>query len=145
MSLTLEKLAAQLKAENFNENFYCIGVGWQKLTDGFALEEVLPGKFEFFYTERGGRNVEKIFEDEDEACRYVYDFLSNIKSAKKHIIGFFQTQEQAQKQIAELRKLNVEIFTDSIPYGGINDRRYRVFVFGNDVDKVRNLIELNYE
>lgn len=138
MSLTLNILAEKLKTEGFNEQFYCIGSKWKRLADGHALEAV-PNGFEFFYTERGERNLIKFFSDENEACAYVYEFLAKDKRAKSHLIGFFKSKEEADELAEKLRAEEIESKIDKIPYGGINDPRFRVFVFSTDFIKAKEL------
>ncbi len=138
MSLTMGKLAAKLEAEGYNENFYCIGSGWKRLSDGHALTAAAGG-FEFFYTERGQENLIRFFVDEDEACNFVYEFLTNYKWAKSHLVGFFVFEKDAENLAAKLRAEKIESTVDKIPYGGMNDPRYRVFVFGTDFHKAETL------
>ena len=75
--MTFQELKSRLEAEGFNEQFYCIGDGWNRLSDAHALA-VAPGGFEFFYTERGQKSVIEFFVNENEACVFAYNFLQKI-------------------------------------------------------------------
>lgn len=142
-ALTFGELQQRLEAEGFNEDYYCIGSSWGRLHNGFALDAT-PQGFEFFYVERGCKSPIESFETEADACRYAYNFLANDKWSKSHMIGFFNAEEQAARCISWLQENGIEYLKDKIPYGGLNDPRYRVFVFGNDFKKVKDLRETNF-
>jgi len=138
VDLTMKELKRRLEAEGYNNQFYCIGSGWGAISDGFALD-ITPQGFEFFYVERGQKSTIQCFDNEADACRYTYNFLANEKWSKSHLVGFFDSEKQADECVSWLQKKGIEYLSDTIPYGGPNDVRYRVFVFGNDFRKVKEL------
>jgi len=136
--MNIDELAERLNEEGFNSQFYCIGPGWRRLGDGFALERV-GGSFEWFYVERGQRGqAEKVFAAEEEACEFVYEVLSKDKWAQSHMIGMFQSESEAADLVRALSLEGIRSETDRIPYGGSNDPRFRVFVYGRDVFKLKD-------
>lgn len=131
------ELAERLAGEGFNPLFYCIGPGWRRLGDGFALDRV-GDSFEWFYVERGGRGrAERVFASEEEACRFAYEALSGYRWARSHLVGMFESESEAADLSRALALDGVESTTDRIPYGGPGDPRFRVFVYGRDVFKVK--------
>ncbi|HWT00098.1 MAG TPA: hypothetical protein VN256_07615 [Pyrinomonadaceae bacterium] len=136
-----EELNERLDEEGFNSQFYCIGPGWRRLGDGFALDKV-GDSFEWFYVERGQRGrAEKVFASEEEACRFAYETLSKDDRARSHMIGMFESEAEAAKLAQELSREGIRSKTDRIPYGGPDDPRFRVFVYGRDVFKVKKAAE----
>ncbi|HEX8070753.1 MAG TPA: hypothetical protein VF546_12430 [Pyrinomonadaceae bacterium] len=135
--MNIVELAARLEEEGFNPQFYCIGPGWRRLGDGFALDRV-GDAFEWFYVERGQRGAaKKVFASEEEACRFAYDELAKDKWARSHMIGMFETEAEAAELARALALQGIRSETDRIPYGGLHDPRFRVFVYGRDVFKVK--------
>ncbi len=143
MDLNLEKLNEKLEAEGYNSQFYCIGSGWQALSNGHALD-VVAGGFEFFYVERGQKSPLEFFANENDACRYAYNFLAGDKWSKSHLVGFYDSEEQADECASRLQAQEIEFKRDIIPYGNPNDVRHRVFVFGTDFQRVRKLRPNNF-
>ena len=135
--MNIEELNERLEEEGFNSQFYCIGPGWCRLGDGFALDRV-GDSFEWFYVERGQRGrAEKVFASEEEACQFVYETLSKDDWARSHMIGMFESAAEAAELAQELSREGIWSKTDRIPYGGPDDPRFRVFVYGRDVFKVK--------
>ena len=135
--MNFKELDERLAEEGFNSQFYCVGPGWHRLGDGYALDKV-GDSFEWFYVERGQRGrAEKVFASEEEACRFVYETLSKDDWARSHMIGMFASEAEATALAGELSREGIRSKTDRIPYGGPDAPRFRVFVYGRDVFKVR--------
>ncbi len=132
------ELAERLEEEGFNSQFYCIGAGWHRLADGFALDRA-GDVYEWFYVERGRRGAaEKVFASEEEACRFAYEALSKDKWSRSHMVGIFESEGAAAELARALSLEGIYSETDRIPYGGLHDPRFRVFVYGRDVFKIKN-------
>jgi hypothetical protein len=139
--MNIEELNKRLDEEGFNPQFYCIGPGWHRLGDGFALDRV-GDRFEWFYVERGQRGAaQKVFASEDEACRFAYETLASDDWAQSHMIGMFASESEATELAQELARAGIRSKTDRIPWGGPADPRFRVFVYGRDVFKVKKPAE----
>jgi hypothetical protein len=41
--------------------------------------------------------------------------------------------------MSALKDAGIEFFNDARPYGGPDELRYRIFVFGKDIDRVKEL------
>jgi hypothetical protein len=136
--MNTDELAQRLDEEGFNPHFYCIGAGWRRLGNGFALDQV-GDSYEWFYVERGQKGqVERAFTSEEEACRFAYEALSKDKWARSHMVGMFRSESEAADLARALSLEGIRSETDRIPYGGPNDPRFRVFVYGRDVLKVKD-------
>ena len=132
------ELAKRLYEEGFNPHFYCIGPGWRRLGDGFALDKA-GDAFEWFYVERGKKSyLEKRFAAEDEACQFAYAALSQDKWAQSHLFDMFKSESEAANLTLALSREGIQSKIDRIPYGGLDDPRFRVFVYGRDVFKLKD-------
>jgi len=136
--MNTNELAKRLDEEGFNSLFYTIGPGWRRLGDGFASDKV-DDTFEWFYVERGQKGqIERVFSSEEEACQFVYEALSKDKWARSHMVGMFETESEAAELTRALSREGIQSETDRIQYGGPNDPRFRVFIYGRDVFKIRH-------
>ncbi|MGJ8654920.1 MAG: SPOR domain-containing protein [Akkermansiaceae bacterium] len=93
-----------------------------------------------FYTERG-RDSEPIFESvsEEEACLFYYDLMK--KMDHWHLVGFFADEASALELQGRLTDIGVVFIRNDIPaYKHADDPRYRLFVVGEDIFKVRELL-----
>ena len=138
--MNMNELADRLSQEGLNPDYYCIGAGWHRLGNGFALD-FTGEKFEWFYVERGQKSQSDItFSSEAEACDYAYAALVQDKWASSHLIGLFKTETEAQDLIERLGQAAIKGDMDHIPYGGLGDLRHRVFVYGRDIYRFRDLM-----
>ncbi|HEV3468921.1 MAG TPA: hypothetical protein VG148_06340 [Pyrinomonadaceae bacterium] len=136
--MNTDELARRLEEEGFNSLFYCIGPGWRRLADGYALDRA-GDSFEWFYVERGQKGrAERVFTSEEEACRFAYEALSRDKWARSHMVGMFESEAEAADFARALSHKGIRSETDRIPYGGPDDPRFRVFVYGRDVFRVKD-------
>jgi len=104
--------------------------------DGYAI-----GDRVWFYTERGTKQTLNVFNTEKEAVRFALHEIKLDKSANRHLVGFLKSKSSESELVRELERRNIKCWTDKIPFGGPNDPRYRVFVFGCDIRLVKDLEE----
>jgi hypothetical protein len=83
------------------------------------------------YTERGSVQ-DVLFEslDEAKACEFMYRQITGIRH--NHLVGFFQTQLEAEAMVQVIQQLKIEHHTDRISYKN-NEPRFRVQVYGKDI------------
>jgi hypothetical protein len=107
-------------------------------SDVYCLEEQ-DGVWRVFYTERG-QDEPPVFEstEEAEACDYYFHFITT-RIRHYHLIGFLKSESGATVLEDELLSHGIRVHRDKIPYHGWADPRYRVFVIGRDIFKVREM------
>lgn len=108
-------------------------------SDIYCLE-LEDGMWSVFYTERG-RDSEPIFESvsEEEACLFYYDFMKKMEHW--HLVGFSAEEASVLELQGWLTEIGVPFIRNDIPaYEHADDPRYRLFVVGEDIFKVRELL-----
>lgn len=127
------ELKEKLLAEGCNaSNFAILGRG-----DGAFCLDKKGAKWAIFYSERGC-DSEPIFisENEEEACGYFFNYV--LKQKHWHIVGFFKYESDAIALEDKLVSISIKsIRNDISAYKMANDLRYKVFVIGKDIFKVR--------
>lgn len=129
------ELAERLAAEGCSPDLYSIGRGG---SDVFCLAHE-RGSWRVFYTERGNDSP-PIFKssNEDEACQFFYRHITGMRH--DHCVGFFRSERQALALAQRLETESLSTWHDRIPYGGVNDPRYRVFVAGKAIFRAIELL-----
>ena len=96
--------------------------------------------WEIFYSERGSKE-EPIFSSisETDACEFFYNHILSMEHL--HIIGFFKEESSANELENKLSNIGVRIIRNDIPaFMDRNDPRFRLFVIGKDIFKVKEVI-----
>ncbi|HWV15256.1 MAG TPA: hypothetical protein VN030_07470 [Cellvibrio sp.] len=130
------QIREKLLAEGCNESNFSVG---RRVSDSYCLD-VKGGEWVVFYTERG-QDSEPIFSSvsEEKACQFFYDYVMRMQHW--HILGFFEDEAAAISLESKLISIGVQPVRNDIPaYQGAGDPRYRVFVVGKDIFKVRKLL-----
>lgn len=135
---SVKNLELYLKQECFNDYTFSIGNFGRKMQEGFLLD-FNGQKYQYYYVERGQKDLIKEFENEEDACKYVFEKLSNSKDGRRHCVGFTKSEKKHIEICNKLDEKGLNYETDSIPYSSSTDLRYRIFVFGCDIQKVKNL------
>lgn len=127
------ELKEKLIAEGCNaDNFAVLSRGH----DAYCLDKT-GNEWIIFYSERGN-DSKPIFtsENEKEACKFFYNYV--LKQQHLHIAGFFKSENDAKELENKLSSIGVNPIRNDIPaYNTVNDSRYRVFVIGKDIFKVK--------
>ena len=130
------ELQEKLIAEGCNPaNFSVLGRG----DDAFCLDKK-GSKWAVFYSERGC-DSKPIFasDNEVEACEYFFNYV--VKQQHWHIVGFFKKESEAIELEDKLVSIGIKPIRNDIPaYKTANDPRYRVFVVGKEIFKVRECL-----
>ena len=102
--------------------------------DSFCLAE-REGIWQVYYSERG-HDSPPIFreQNEEKACSFFFDYITAMRH--DHCVGFFQSESKAKNLQAEIIALEVDARRDNILWA-TNEKRYRVFVTGRAIFKVR--------
>ncbi|MFM5463737.1 SPOR domain-containing protein [Aeromonas simiae] len=134
--MNASELQIKLFAEGCNPaNFSVLGRG----DDMLCLDEK-GGKWSIFYSERGC-DSEPIFtsDNEEEACKIFFNYV--VKQQHWHIVGFFKNESDAVELEDKLVAIGIKPIRNDIPaYKTANDPRYRVFVVGKEIFKVRECL-----
>lgn len=127
------ELTEKLIAEGCNENNFAV---LSRGNDAFCIDKK-GNEWVVFYSERG-YDSDPIFksESESEACEFFFNYVT--KQKHWHIVGFFKSEKEAQELESKLAAIGIKPIRNDIPaYKTANDPRYRVFVVGKDIFKVR--------
>jgi hypothetical protein len=137
---TLTELEAWMQENCVNDHAFRIGPTWPVLADGHAVTQE-EGEHLFFYVERGQRSHIERFDTEAQVCRRAFDHLRWDKWSSAYLVGFFPDQADALAMQARLAEADIVFHADRILYRSPDDFRYRVIVFGRDVERVAALEE----
>ena len=132
---TLKRLRTWMARHGYHHRTIAVG---QALVEGHALRHG-PYGVEWVYCERGLEQIEQVFQNEAEAAQFGLETLRNSLTAREHLLGFFDAKGPRDALIATLEVRGIAHRHDSIPYGGPDDPRYRVFVWGRDIDRCADL------
>jgi hypothetical protein len=137
-------LTKKLIAEGCNPKSFAV---LSRNHDAYCIDH--DGKeWTVFYSERGC-DSDPIFRsiNEEEACDFFYQLV--INQEHWHIVGFFKDETEAKNLVTKLLAIDIKPIRNDIPsYKGAKDPRFRVFVVGKDIFKVRENfghIEIRYE
>jgi len=134
--LTIKQLDEWMIDNCYNDSY---AIGNRNIHEGFGLG-TFGSLYVWYYTERGQRQNLNYFQSEQEAVAFAFKIITADKFANRHLIGFLK-DKLLEELLLELNNRNIKYWTDQIPYGGISDPRYRVFVFGCDLNLTVDLKE----
>ncbi len=135
---TVIELEKWLKENCYPMNSYSIN--GNAIYEGFGLENN-GGLFQWFYTERGDKQTLEYFATEKEAVEYALKKIKSDEHANRNYIGMYKSDQEVEQILSELKKREIEYWTDKIPYGGMNDWRTRIFVIGCGIKNAQDLIK----
>ncbi|SIO29761.1 hypothetical protein [Vannielia litorea] len=138
---TLVALRDWMLAEGANFEGYAldgrgVGEGFSVRHDGAAW---LWGN-----EERGQWREVARFETEAGLAAHAWAEIAADDWAWSHLVVMTDDAERARVVAEECRARGLVVFTDSIPYGGPDDPRHRVFVFGRGIDAVADLVQRDW-
>lgn len=119
----------------------CFEIAGSSTGEGYGIDSK-DGRFHWFYTERGGRDVIKSVEAEPEIVAYAWPEISVDATARMHCVGFLADCLELVALKLELRARGLAFIEDCILYGGPDDLRFQVYVVGTDIRKARDLQDL---
>lgn len=132
--MKVSELKAKLLSEGCNQNNFAI---LSRSHDAICLDKK-ENKWVVFYNERG-TDSEPIFKStsENKACKFFFNYVK--KQRHLHMVGFFKKEKKAEKLESKLNAIGIKPIRNDIPaYKNENDQRYRVFVEGKDIFKVKD-------
>ncbi len=127
------ELNNMLIAEGCNESNFAV---LSEIDDAFCLNKK-GNEWGVFYSERGC-DSKPLFtsKSENEACEFFFNYVK--KQEHWHIVGFYKNEDEAKQLEDKIATIGVKSIRNDIPaYQTTNDPRFRVFVVGKDIFKVR--------
>lgn len=134
---TIKQLDEWMTCNCYNESY---GIGNRNIHEGYGLD-VIDGSYIWYYTERGKKEQIRYFQMEKEAVDFAFKTITQDRSANRHLVGFINNKAVEEELLTELHNRNIGFWKDEIPFGGLQDKRTRIFVFGCDITKVMDLKE----
>lgn len=119
-------------------NFLSYQIDSAPISEGFILAKV-GTSFQWVFTERGVKRVEKVFDCESDAVVHAYTQIKDDSWAWSHLVGFIKDQVKLTALKKSLQRRGIHFYDDMIPYGGKDDVRYRVYVHGCKAEAVADL------
>jgi hypothetical protein len=138
---TINQLDEWMTHNCYNDSY---AIGNRNIYEGCGLD-TFGSLYVWYYTERGQRQNLNYFQSEQEAVEFAFKTITADKFANRHLIGFLKDKLAEEELLKELNNRNIKYWTDQIPYGGISDPRFRVFVFGCDIKLTVDLKEKYYQ
>ncbi len=139
---TEKELEQWMKRGCYNFNQYSIG--GNPISEGFGIE-YSKGRYNWYFTERGKKNILEIFDTEKEIISFAFKQIKSDKWANAHCIGFTESKIKSEKLAQKLKENKIDFKEDKIPYYGVDKPIYRTFVFGCDELKTRKYKEVYFE
>jgi hypothetical protein len=121
-------------------NFLSYEIDSARIAEGHILAPV-GSSYHWIYTERGVESVVKRFDNESDAVFFAYNQIKVDGWAWSLMVGFVSEMEELNALKNCLTKKKIPFYEDSIPYGGKDDLRYRVYVHGSHANAVSDLKE----
>ncbi len=128
--MNTRELSQRLFDEGCNASLYAIG-SRGGASDAFCLTHN-GTQWEVYYTECG-QDFPPIYASgsESQACEFFFTHIMAMRH--DHCVGFFKSDQRAEALQSKLRQAGLSSWKDKIPYGGLNDPRFRVFVAGKAI------------
>jgi len=128
--MNTRELSQRLFDEGCNASLYAVGTRGVA-SDAFCLTHS-GTQWEVYYTERG-QDSPPIYGSgsESQACDFFFKHIMAMRH--DHCVGFFRSEQRAEALQGKLQEIGLSSWKDKIPYGGLNDPRFRVFVTGKAI------------
>ncbi|MEP2104136.1 MAG: hypothetical protein ABJP02_13805 [Parasphingorhabdus sp.] len=132
---TVSALASWMSSECANKTSY--GIGWD-ISEGMRIDR-FGATWRWQYTERSEVRTIKTFESESEIAACAYEQIRKDPWAWTHCVGWFKFECHKKAYTETLEDRGIAFYQDQIPFGGPEDPRYRIFVFGRDVLELKKV------
>lgn len=128
---TIDKLVEFVERECYCMDSFSIGE--YQITEDLFLDR--DGKdYIYGYTEKGNRNVEKRFENEEEAVKYVFEQIYKCRLDNAHLVAWAWNKEEIEAAEKELQQMFITFERNDIPNFDLEGRTaYRIFVYGKNI------------
>ncbi len=128
---TIDKLVEFMEREYYSFDFFSIGK--YKALEGQFLER--DGyDYVYGYSERGHKDIEKHFDNEEKAVQYVLKQISEGNVDNSHLAAFTWDSKEILNAEKELNEMFIPFMRNDVPCFGQDERTaYRIFVYGKNI------------
>ncbi len=119
-------------------NFLSYEIDSARIAEGHRLVPV-GSSYHWIYTEHGVENVVERFAHERDAVSFAYHQIKTDGWAWSHMVGFVHDRKELNALKSCLTNMQIPFYEDSVPYGGLDDLRFRVYVHGLHAKAVSDL------
>ena len=128
---TIDELVKFMEKEYYT--FDSFSVGKYKAVEGLFLEQD-GNNYIYGYSERGHKDIYKIFSDEIEAVQYVLNQISEGQVDNSHLVAWTWNNNEIDAAERELQALFIPFKRNDIPNFDSDGRTaYRIFVEGKNI------------
>ena len=128
---TIDELVEFMEKEYYPFDFFSIGK--YKAIEGLFLEQD-GNNYIYGYSERGHKDIYKIFSDEIEAVQYVLNQISEGQVDNSHLVAWTWNNNEIDAAESELQALFIPFERNDIPNFDSDGRTaYRIFVEGKNI------------
>jgi hypothetical protein len=135
--MNINDLKTKLQDEGFNRSYYSIEGQGAPHFDGLVLKHD-GDKWTISFSEHGHHNLLITFTSETDACQHFYKMISEDDAYKLQNVDTFDSEAERQNKLAMYQSAGIKYRTDDYQNGD-GERKYRIFVHGSDVKKVRKI------
>lgn len=133
---TIKELECYLEENGYS--FQELSIGKHRAYQGYIIEKE-KGCYNFSCSERGRKTVLKSFDKEEELVEYALDAINKSDWAKAHLLACVYNENEILEIERILMDKNIEYRRNDIPNYRAGKRAYRLFVFGNDILKLKEI------
>lgn len=128
---TIDKLVDFMEIECYSFNSFSIGK--YKAWEGLFLER--DGyNYVYGYTERGHKDIERRFDSEEKAVRYVFEQISKGNIDNSHLVALTLDNKEILEAENTLKEMFIPFIRNDVPcFEQDGKTSYRIFVFGKNI------------
>lgn len=128
---TIVQLEKYLELNGYS--FTELSIGKHRSHEGVIIEEI-NGCYNYSYSERGEKRIIKSFNKEYDLVQYAIGKLLADEWSRAHLVAATFYKDEIAKAEYELKKMHIDYRRNDIPNYKIGQTKYRIFVFGIDIN-----------
>ena len=144
---TEKKIQTRIELEKWMKdncyNFKSYSINGNSIPEGYGIE-INHGLYNWYYTERGEKRTLEYFATEKDIVEFAFEKIKNDPYADSNLIGTIKDSTEIEKMKFELKKRNIDFWTNEMNFSSWSDKRTNFFVKGCDIKKVTDLIKTGY-
>ena len=128
---TIDELVEFMEKEYYPFDFFSIGK--YKAIEGLFLEQE-GNNYIYGYSERGHKDIDKIFNSETEAVQYVLNQIAKGQVDNSHLVAWTWNNNEIDAAERELQAMFIPFERNDIPnFDSAGRTAYRIFVYGKNI------------